>query len=76
MPRDPTLAEELAREKAEVQRLRDLLVAKDAELGAVLGRRAELEERAKQLLRGALRLRAKRLALSSKLAARLRGTQS
>jgi hypothetical protein len=76
MSSDRTLAEELAREKAEVQRLRGLLVAKDAELGAVLGRRAELEERAKQLFRGALRLRAKWLALSSKLAARLRGTQS
>jgi hypothetical protein len=77
MPSEPSLlAEELAREKAEVQRLRSLLVAKDAELGAVLGRRAELEARLKQLLRGVVRLRAMSLALTSKLAARLRGTQS
>ncbi len=76
MPSEPSLAEELARERDEVQRLRALLVAKDAELGAVLGRRAELEARAKQLLRGVVRIRAKWLTLTSKLAARLRGTQS
>jgi small-conductance mechanosensitive channel len=76
MPSEPSLAEELARERDEVQRLRALLVAKDAELGTVLGRRAELEARAKQLLRGVVRMRAKWLALTSKLAARLRGTQS
>jgi hypothetical protein len=50
-PTDPAqLAEELAREKEEVLRLRDLLIARDAELGTACGRLAELEASSKQLL--------------------------
>lgn len=37
------LAAELKREQEEVLRLRDLLIAKDAELGTAQGRLAELE---------------------------------
>ena len=37
------LAAELAREQEEVVRLRDLLIARDAELGSARGRVAELE---------------------------------
>lgn len=61
---DPArLAEELAREKEEVLRLRDLLIARDAELGTARGRLAELEDRS-----GGLLGRAKRIA------GRLRGS--
>jgi hypothetical protein len=57
---DPApLADELAREKEEVLRLRDLLIAKDAELGAARGRLSELEDRSKRLLGRARRLRAR-----------------
>jgi hypothetical protein len=44
------LAEELARERAEVLRLRNLLIARDQELGEARGRLAELDERSKRLL--------------------------
>jgi hypothetical protein len=55
------LAEELARERAEAERLRALLVARDAELGAARGRILELEARGRYFF-GALR----RLRLLSK----------
>jgi len=54
---DPDPAEELARSREEVLRLRDLLIAKDAELGAVRGRLAELEASSLHLLNAAARLR-------------------
>jgi hypothetical protein len=55
VPGDPRkLAEELAREREERARLRDLLVTRDAELGAARGRLLELETRARYVL-GALR---------------------
>lgn len=44
------LEAELAREKQEVARLRDLLIARDAELGAARGRLAEIEARSQRLL--------------------------
>ena len=50
------LSEELAG-KEEVLRLRDLLIAKDAELGVARGRLAELEVSSLQLLNPAARLR-------------------
>jgi hypothetical protein len=53
----PGLAEELALQKEEVLRLRDLLIARDAELGAARGRLAELEEGSLQLVNAAARLR-------------------
>jgi hypothetical protein len=52
------LAEELAREKEEVLRLRGLLIARDAELGAARGRVLEFETRARYVLGVARRLRA------------------
>jgi hypothetical protein len=51
------LRAELARNQEEVLRLRDLLVAKEAELGALRGRVAELEGGAAPLLTIAARLR-------------------
>ncbi len=57
-PENPAdLAAELARQRQEVLRLRDLLIARDAELGAAKGRLAELEARSMQLLGAAARLR-------------------
>jgi hypothetical protein len=44
------LREELARSREEVMRLRDLLIAKDAELGRVRGRLEQLEARTTRLL--------------------------
>ena len=58
MSSDPDqLAAELAREKEEVRRLRDLLIARDAELGAARGRVAELESRSSRLFGVARKLR-------------------
>lgn len=73
MPGDPTqLAEELAREREEVRRLRDLLVARDAELGAARGRMLELETRARYVLGAVRRLRE----LPGKLGGGLRRSRS
>lgn len=41
---EAALREEIARQKEEILRLRDLLIAKDAELGAARGRLAELTD--------------------------------
>jgi hypothetical protein len=49
--------EELARSREEEMRLRDLLIAKDAELGRVRGRLEQLEARTTRLLGGAAWLR-------------------
>lgn len=43
------LRAELVRQREEILRLRDLLIVKDAELGAAKGRLAELDERAQHL---------------------------
>ena len=58
MSPSPTPAEELAREREEVLRLRGLLITRDAELGAARGRVLELEARSRYLLGAARRLRA------------------
>lgn len=52
------LREELFRSREEVLRLRDLLIGKDAELGALRGRLAELEADSARLLNLGPRLRA------------------
>ena len=76
MPSDPTqLAEELAREREEVRRLRDLLVARDAELGAARGRVLELETRARYVL-GAVRRLRELPANTRKAVGGLRGSRS
>jgi hypothetical protein len=51
------LREELDRSKEEVLRLRDLLIARDAELGAARGRLAEQEAQVGKLLNLAARIR-------------------
>jgi chromosome segregation ATPase len=51
------LREELARSREEVMRLRDLLIAKDAELGRVRGRLEQLEARTTRMLGAAAWLR-------------------
>jgi hypothetical protein len=51
-------AAELAREREEVDRLRELLVVRDRELGAARGRLLELETRARYVLGALRRLRA------------------
>lgn len=54
---DPTQLEaELAREREEVLRLRDLLIARDAELGAAKGRLAMIEQGSKRLADAAARI--------------------
>jgi predicted nuclease with TOPRIM domain len=51
------LREELARSREETLRLRDLLIGKDAELGALRGRLAELEAGTARLLNLGARVR-------------------
>ena len=46
---DPELRDQLARQQEEILRLRDLLVSKDAELGAAKGRLAELDDRSERI---------------------------
>jgi hypothetical protein len=53
------LLEELAHSREEILRLRDLLIGKDAELGALRGRLAELEGGAAPLVSIAARLRSR-----------------
>jgi hypothetical protein len=50
------LEAELAREKEEVLRLRDLLIARDAELGAARGRLAMIEQGSQRLADAAARI--------------------
>jgi hypothetical protein len=54
----PELGEELARSREETLRLRDLLIAKDAELGAARGRLTELEASSLHLFNAVARVRA------------------
>lgn len=56
-PAEPAQLEaELAREKEEVLRLRDLLIARDAELGAARGRLAMIEQGSQRLADAAARI--------------------
>lgn len=68
------LREEIARQKEEILRLRDLLIAKDAELGAARGRVAELSEHSARFSARArsLQARARVPGLLRGIAARLR----
>jgi len=50
MPEDVDLKAELARQEQEILRLRNLLIAKDAEMAAVKGRLNELELYGQRLL--------------------------
>jgi hypothetical protein len=57
-PSGSELQKELAESKEEILRLRDLLIARDIELGAARGRLAELEAHSMQLINAVARLRA------------------
>lgn len=70
------LREELNRSKAEVLRLRDLLIGKDAELGVLRGRLAELEAGVGRLLNLAGHLRARTPRFIWSAGARLRKRRS
>jgi hypothetical protein len=50
------LEAELARRDEEILRLRDLLIARDAELGAALGRLAMIEQGSKRIADAAARI--------------------
>lgn len=56
-PETAALREELARSREEVVRLRDLLIARDVELGRARGRLEQLEARTTRLLGAAAWLR-------------------
>jgi sugar/nucleoside kinase (ribokinase family) len=56
-PESAGLREELARSREEVLRLRDLLIAKDAEMGRLRGRLEQLEDRTARMLGAAVWLR-------------------
>lgn len=53
------LRRELARQREEVLRLRDLLISKDAELGAAKGHLAALDYRSARLISAAARIEAR-----------------
>jgi hypothetical protein len=56
---DPELRAQLARQQEEILRLRDLLISKDAELGAAKGRLAELDDRSQRIAGAAARIEAR-----------------
>jgi hypothetical protein len=66
------LRAELARSREEVLRLRDLLIGRDAELGTLRGRLAELEGGAAPLVSIAARLRSRVPRFAWSAATRLR----
>lgn len=55
-PNASDLRAELTRQQQEILRLRDLLISKDAELGAAKGRLAEIDERSQRLAHVATRI--------------------
>jgi hypothetical protein len=67
------LRAELDRRQEEILRLRDLLIGKEAELGAAKGRLAELEDPRMQLAAAKRQIVARALARLGVLAQRLRG---
>jgi hypothetical protein len=70
------LRTELMRERQEVLRLRDILVRKDAELGAAKGRLAELDDRSERLANAAARVEARVPGLGRLIGTALRMVQS
>jgi hypothetical protein len=67
------LHEEIARQKEEILRLRDLLIAKDAELGAARGSLTELTEHSARFVVAARRIQARVPGLLRRIAAGVRG---
>jgi hypothetical protein len=70
------LRRELARQREEILRLRDLLVSKDAELGAAKGRLAELDDRSQRLAGAAGRLESRLPGVGRLIGTALRMLQS
>jgi hypothetical protein len=70
--REARLREELHRSQEEVLRLRDMLIAKDAELGTAKGKLAELTEHSAQIVAVVHRVRARLLVPLRRVVAVLR----
>jgi hypothetical protein len=73
---DAELRDEIARQQEEILRLRDLLVGKDAELGAAKGRLAELDDRSQRIASAAARIEASVPGLGKLLGTALRMLRS
>jgi hypothetical protein len=67
---------ELARRQEEILRLRDLLVSKDAELGAAKGRLAELDDRSQRIAGAANRVESRLPGLGRLIGTALRMLQA
>lgn len=70
------LRAEIAGQREEVLRLRDLLVSKDAELGAAKGRLAELDDRSQRIAGAAGRIESRVPGLGKLVGTALRVLQS
>ena len=70
------LRRELARQQEEILRLRDLLVRKDAELGAAKGRLAELDDRSQRIAGAAGRIESRVPGLGKLIGTALRMLQA
>jgi hypothetical protein len=73
---DSELRAELARQQEEILRLRDLLVSKDAELGAAKGRLAELDDRSQRIAGAAGRIESRLPGVGKLLGTALRMLQA
>ena len=73
---DAELRAEIARQQEEILRLRDLLISKDAELGAAKGRLAELDDRSQRIAGAAGRIESRVPGLGKLLGTALRMLQS
>jgi hypothetical protein len=70
------LRAEIAGQHEEILRLRDLLIGKDAELGAAKGRLAELEDRSQRIAGAAGRIESRLPGLGKLIGTALRMLQS
>jgi hypothetical protein len=70
------LRAEITRQREEILRLRDLLVSKDAELGAAKGRLAELDDRSQRLAGAAGRIESRLPGVGRLIGTALRMLQS
>lgn len=73
---DAELRAELARQRQEILRLRDLLIGKDTELGAAKGRLAELDDRSQRIAGAAGRIESRVPGLGKLVGTALRMLQS
>jgi chromosome segregation ATPase len=70
------LRAQITRQREEILRLRDLLVSKDAELGAARGRLAELDDRSQRLAGAAGRIESRLPGVGRLIGTALRMLQS